>query len=189
MEEKSINKSKWVYFKFCTRCKEYFKEHSFRGVYCKDCKREIDAAYRLKNKDKDLSYRKIYRETRKKEKAEYDRLRRKKSLPAEEIVVVSEKEAARAVKDYNLKRTYNISLNEWEDLFRKQSFKCAICRSDKNIGNSGDFHTDHCHKTMKVRGILCSRCNTAIGAFEENIEYLKNAISYLEAYKNDEKYK
>lgn len=59
MEEKSINKSKWVYFKFCTRCKEYFKEHSFRGVYCKDCKREIDAAYRL---------------------------RRKKSLPAEEIV-------------------------------------------------------------------------------------------------------
>ena len=45
------------------------------------------------------------------------------------------------------------------------------------------------NKSKWVYFKFCTRCNTAIGAFEENIEYLKNAISYLEVYKNEEKYK
>ena len=38
---------------------------------------------------------------------------------------------------------------------------------------------DHCHKTGKIRGLLCGGCNTSIGSFEDNPELLKNAIKYL----------
>lgn len=38
---------------------------------------------------------------------------------------------------------------------------------------------DHCHKTGKIRGILCSRCNTALGGFNDDIKLLDKAINYL----------
>lgn len=54
---------------------------------------------------------------------------------------------------------------------------CAIC------GRSGGKHeVDHDHKTGKVRGILCSRCNNGLGQFLDNITLLKKAITYLEKH-------
>lgn len=50
---------------------------------------------------------------------------------------------------------------------------CMICGSTERLC------IDHCHKTSKVRGILCSRCNSGLGMFRDNIEYLAEAIKYL----------
>jgi len=52
---------------------------------------------------------------------------------------------------------------------------CSICkRSDVN-----KWHLDHCHKTTKFRGWLCSTCNHGLGMFRDNTKTLTNAIKYL----------
>lgn len=60
--------------------------------------------------------------------------------------------------------------------------KCAICKAgiEEWGGEKGNTSCiDHDHKTNKVRGLLCSKCNLGIGMFEDNSENLKNAIEYL----------
>jgi len=64
-------------------------------------------------------------------------------------------------------RKYGITLEQWEALFDRQGRTCAICR--RTEANGHGWHTDHCHATGKVRGILCHDCNFAIGAFERVI--------------------
>src|SRR5688500_1227513 len=83
----------------------------------------------------------------------------------------------------SLKRYYNMSLEEYDNLLEAQSHLCAICKQ-KQIGNNrwGKLEflsVDHCHVTKKVRGLLCTDCNYALGRFKENIIFLKNAITYL----------
>ena len=80
-------------------------------------------------------------------------------------------------------KKYGITIEEQEVMLRNQNGKCKIC--GKGIYLFGDTksntaHVDHDHKTGKVRGLLCQECNTGLGKFCDNIEYLKNAIKYLE---------
>ena len=55
-----------------------------------------------------------------------------------------------------------------------QHNKCAICNKEAKR-----FDIDHDHKSGKVRGLLCRNCNTAIGMFHENTEFMKKSIDYL----------
>lgn len=75
-----------------------------------------------------------------------------------------------------LAKKYGISVDDVNHLY--QTEKCDICCDllDKPC-------IDHCHSTGIVRGILCMRCNTALGSFRDNPQYLKNAIKYLESRK------
>lgn len=59
-------------------------------------------------------------------------------------------------------------------LFIKQKGKCAICKIDMT-----SLCIDHCHKTNKIRGLLCNPCNLGLGNFKDNPKYLKKAIKYL----------
>lgn len=79
----------------------------------------------------------------------------------------------------HLENTYGITLLEYEKLWFMQSERCAICKTEK-VGKHGTAAVDHDHETGEVRGLLCSRCNTGLGQFKDNITYLKNAIDYLE---------
>ncbi len=72
-----------------------------------------------------------------------------------------------------LKHKYNIDLQEYEVLKKKQKDKCAICWSEAKL------FVDHCHETGQIRGLLCHKCNTGIGLLEESIGNLENAIAYL----------
>ncbi len=62
-------------------------------------------------------------------------------------------------------------------LYEKQQGKCAICNEIPQ--SERGLHVDHCHKTNKVRGLLCHGCNTGIGALKENVNVLLQAINYL----------
>ncbi len=88
-----------------------------------------------------------------------------------------------AIADSFLHRKYNISLEDYRDMYIEQNGKCAICnsngRSRISIHHSMPLVIDHCHLTHKVRGLLCHTCNTAIGQLEDSIETLQNAINYL----------
>ena len=79
-------------------------------------------------------------------------------------------------KNWHLKTMYNITLNDYKKILKSQNNVCAICMKKDKYKM---LAVDHCHKTNKVRGLLCQKCNRAIGQLDENINSLKNAIKYL----------
>lgn len=81
-------------------------------------------------------------------------------------------------KNCTLKRYYGITLEEYDLLLEKQGYKCAICGIDK-AENVKSFAVDHCHKTGKVRGLLCHKCNIGLGHFDDSSNLLIKAVSYL----------
>jgi uncharacterized protein YbaR (Trm112 family) len=83
-----------------------------------------------------------------------------------------------AKKDSELKRIYGISINDYLNMFEKQNMVCKICKQECKTKLS--LSVDHDHATGKIRGLLCNRCNRAIGMFEDSPELLKMAARYLE---------
>jgi len=83
------------------------------------------------------------------------------------------------VKKTRFKKVYGITLEEYEQLKLNQNNCCAICNKHRNEFKN-DLHLDHDHKTGKIRGFLCGRCNPGLGHFDDNIDKLKAAIKYLE---------
>jgi len=84
-----------------------------------------------------------------------------------------------------LLRTFGSTIEEYEALILEQDNYCAICHQpEKQIlnGKIKRLAIDHCHTTGKVRGLLCQRCNTGIGRFDDNVVLLKQAIQYLEKF-------
>lgn len=81
-------------------------------------------------------------------------------------------------------RVYNLTIAQYEELLSKQNNCCIICEKPFDVFNHGlQPCVDHVHDTTKkVRGILCKRCNQALGLFLENIKSLENAIAYLKEH-------
>jgi hypothetical protein len=79
-----------------------------------------------------------------------------------------------------LKQVYGISLIEFNTILKNQGNVCKICGATKSGGRSGKFVVDHDHKTGKIRGLLCHRCNTALGNFYDDRSILASAILYLQ---------
>jgi len=78
------------------------------------------------------------------------------------------------------KQWYNISRDEFKELFESQNGCCSICSIELDGSRKGLLgHLDHCHITKKVRGILCGGCNMALGLFKDNEEFLLSAAQYL----------
>src|SRR6516164_1523586 len=76
-------------------------------------------------------------------------------------------EEARAKDRRGNLRRYGLTPEQWEALFDSQGRACGICK--RATPNGHGWHTDHCHSTNKVRGILCHDCNIAVGAYERVI--------------------
>lgn len=92
-----------------------------------------------------------------------------------------EKQKKRSFKN-NLKK-YGITPENYQELFKQQEGKCAICSSSEVsvARRSYNLFVDHDHKTGKVRGLLCHHCNTGLGHYKDNTETLQKAIEYLNA--------
>ena len=72
--------------------------------------------------------------------------------------------------------THDINLDQYNTLFNAQAGCCFICgRNQLEIKKK--LAVDHCHTTGKIRGLLCTNCNTFLGYYEKNrdriMEYLK----------------
>lgn len=57
---------------------------------------------------------------------------------------------------------------------RDNTDECELC------GFKGKLHVDHCHNSLQIRGMLCSRCNRGLGFFSDNPTLLRKAADYLE---------
>ena len=76
-----------------------------------------------------------------------------------------------------LKYTFGISLEQYNEMLKKQGSVCAICKEKCKSGKN--LAVDHCHTTGKIRGLLCSNCNRGLGLFTDDKIKLSNAIIYL----------
>lgn len=87
----------------------------------------------------------------------------------------------------NLKK-FNLTIEDYEKLKKDQNNVCAICKKPERqtkikTKEIKDLAVDHCHKTGKIRGLLCFACNGSLGKFEDSIELLQSAIDYLKRHK------
>lgn len=79
---------------------------------------------------------------------------------------------------YMLQYKFGITVEKYEEMFKKQEGKCLICKRPPS-GRFKRLAVDHCHKTGEIRGLLCSRCNRAIGYFYDDPALLQQAVDYL----------
>tara|TARA_Y100000748_G_C15194748_1_gene370939 strand:+ start:33 stop:569 length:537 start_codon:yes stop_codon:yes gene_type:complete len=86
----------------------------------------------------------------------------------------------------NLIRQYGIDINRYKQILESQNYACAICGSTETGSKlQKNFSVDHCHKTEKVRGLLCKPCNIMLGEAKDNPRILSRAIEYLEHFNSE----
>lgn len=82
-------------------------------------------------------------------------------------------------KDIDLRRTYGIGLEDYNRMLANQSNVCKICKNPAK--GKRPLVVDHCHKTDRIRGLLCYGCNRLIVTLDDHplhdviMEYLKAA--------------
>lgn len=81
-------------------------------------------------------------------------------------------------RDYDWQYRYGVSPEQYWELFQAQGGKCKICGYEPK----GDeyLHIDHNKETGEIRGLLCGKCNKAIGLMDEKPENFMSAIKYVE---------
>ncbi len=85
-------------------------------------------------------------------------------------------------RSQTLKKAWGLSLEAFESWSEQQNNVCAICQNPN--GWRKHLVVDHNHETGNLRGLLCDRCNRAIGFFEDNPALLRKAALYLEKHKD-----
>ena len=73
----------------------------------------------------------------------------------------------------HLLRQYGLTIQQYNRIWWRQKGKCAVCGKKKRLV------VDHNHKTNKVRGLLCNKCNSGLGLFDDSTKKLSQAIKYL----------
>lgn len=164
--------------KKCTKCgvgqplENFYKavggRDGLRGD-CKSCFRERAKARYPQVRDEAIERAKRWREENRERYLEIQR--RNKRSP----------EGRRRDRAGHLQRKYGISLEQYDALLEEQGGVCAICECLPR----GDvaFHVDHDHGVGGIRGLLCFRCNGALGDFEDDPELLRRGAEYLTSYR------
>lgn len=138
-------------------------------------KREYDKIYCAKNKEKirlrGLKYRAENAEYIKAKKADHFQRNKK---------VIQERWNKQV-----LRYRFGITPQQYDKMLSDQGGVCKICKKFRLTKAQGRMGVDHCHKTGKLRGILCDWCNVGIAKFEDNESFLIEAITYLKTNGND----
>lgn len=73
-----------------------------------------------------------------------------------------------------IKKLYKLPGEKYLQMLKDQKNTCKICKRET------DLEVDHCHESLKVRGLLCTQCNVGLGSFFDNPDFLREAVNYLE---------
>lgn len=156
-------------------------------------KRDSQRRWREANKQKIQNYERSRREDDKIKKRDdqtyyamslerrrsYYQINREQILEKQRIYRKSRKIDLRAHERYKkLKAKYRMSVVTYLAAVYFNAERCEIC-STRRPGGTGGWHVDHCHTTGRVRGILCSNCNTGLGTFQDSTRFLERAADYL----------
>ena len=85
----------------------------------------------------------------------------------------------RKIREYQLIKKYNLTIEQHNKILASQDNRCDICK-ETFIDTP---RVDHDHTTGKVRGLLCSQCNTSIGGLRDSILIVESALNYLKKHK------
>lgn len=88
--------------------------------------------------------------------------------------------------EHKVVKKYGITVEEYRSMLVSRNNLCAICIQPEKrmLGDEPQrLSIDHCHTTGKVRGLLCSQCNSLLGLAGDDINRLTRAIQYLGAQK------
>lgn len=91
--------------------------------------------------------------------------------------MADKKHRPNAEREQKLKQRYGLTEAKYNEIIERQKGRCGICHRFRRLV------VDHCHAGGRVRGLLCSNCNSALGLFEENLTVLANAVKYLRFHK------
>jgi hypothetical protein len=86
--------------------------------------------------------------------------------------------------DRQLRRTFGITLADYNARLQQQNGVCAICEGPSLKHKR--FSVDHDHDTGAVRGLLCIKCNVGLGSFKDNADELLKAVAYLHRHKSQD---
>jgi hypothetical protein len=86
------------------------------------------------------------------------------------------------LSDFERQRRYGLSAADYQAMLARQGGRCAACK--KKPGPKSRLEVDHCHLTGRVRGLLCTKCNTMLGMGDDDPDRLRAGIAYLEAAGN-----
>lgn len=136
---------------------------------CTKCKKELS----LSNFHKDIT----------KEDGRHTRCKVCRKEPT--AVYNSTQRAKDLKKSANLKRDFGITLQQYDVMLESQNGVCAVCGQPETARYSDGetvkrLSVDHDHKTGRVRGLLCGRCNCALGYVDDSKERLLQLAIYLE---------
>jgi hypothetical protein len=168
--------------KRCTSCKEikpiteFYTNRSARsgyGCWCKECDKASKRTYYKSEKARaaDRARYLVRRSTPEGKAKLFERSRLYKQSP---------KGKFRAWQRY-LEKNYGITSEKYDLILESQGGVCAICGTAPQADRR--HHIDHDHVKKLIRGILCSKCNQAIGLLNENPELLDRAKEYLLSHK------
>jgi hypothetical protein len=174
----------------CSDCKKHMLLDEFsrdknrphgRSYLCKPCVRARVKAWTKKNTARARATGKRWRENNREKmrassRASYARNAERLRARSRELSKRPEAKAA-SRRDW-LKRKYGLTPEDWTFRFGAQGGACAICRNP-DPGSKRGWHTDHDHRTGKVRGILCHKCNVLLGAAVDSPAILELAKAYL----------
>jgi hypothetical protein len=184
--------------KFTYKTKEGEKKEGFQ-LRCLQCRRDKDRVYKLNNPDKHKESasrarneaRRLYREGLSTERAKADIWAQQDRInnPAKykDWSATTRKRQGQLRNTKEVCRRFEVSVDWYYEKLNKQNNLCAICnnpetRKSRTEGKICALVIDHCHKTGKLRELLCHHCNAGIGHFRDDIDLLKRAITYLETH-------
>lgn len=81
-------------------------------------------------------------------------------------------------RGYNLRAAYGITVEDYDRMLAEQGGRCASC-NDQPRGQK-PLCVDHCHETGRVRGLLCSNCNTSLGKLRDDPRRIRGLLRYAE---------
>jgi hypothetical protein len=138
-------------------------------AYCeanRERKRQADKAYHEANKET------ILPRERAKRQADPEKYRARERA----YYQANRKACRERMERLRLVTKFGITPEELERLYRSHDDRCGICKTPFMLAMR---HIDHCHRSRKVRGLLCNRCNMGMGGLGDNPSSIRNAIMYL----------
>ncbi len=111
-------------------------------------------------------------------------MRKKRKNPEE--IAAKQKEwrdnNKKRIRDVKRNSKYGLSGEEADRMREEQFFACAICRRHESLLGKRGLVIDHDHKTDKIRGLLCDKCNRCLGLLDDSVDIIESAVRYLRKY-------